>query len=107
LGLVVYLLPYMFVYNNALLLKGSLEDILLAAATGLMGVFALSCGLQGFMFRRTKIYEQIMCFVSAIALIKPGWVTDLIGVGMLGSVVFMQWPTILIDLFRRVKKPAA
>ncbi len=104
LGLVVYLLPYMFVYNNALLLKGSLEDILLAATTGIMGVFALSCGLQGFMFRRTKIYEQIMCFVSAIALIKPGWMTDLIGVTLLGSVMFLQRPAFLVDLFRRAKK---
>jgi len=105
LGLVVYLLPYMFVYNNALLLKGNVQSILLSVVTALIGVYALACGIQGYLFRETKIYERILCFAAAVTLIKPGWITDIIGVGLLGFVLCAQRPTFFIDLLRREKKP--
>jgi len=105
LGLVVYLLPYMFVYNNALLLKGNVQSILLSVVTALIGVYALACGIQGYVFRETKVYERVLCFAAAIALIKPGWITDILGVGLLGFVLCVQKPTFFIDLLRRGKKP--
>jgi TRAP transporter 4TM/12TM fusion protein len=106
LGLVVYILPYMFVYNNALLLKGDLSEIILSAITAFIGVYALACGIQGYMFRPAKIYERVLFFVAAIGLIKPGWISDLVGLGILCILSFLQRPTFIPDLFRRVKGPA-
>jgi TRAP transporter 4TM/12TM fusion protein len=106
LGLVVYILPYMFVYNNALLLKGNLSEIILSAITAFIGVYALACGIQGYMFRPAKIYERVLFFVAAIGLIKPGWISDLVGLGILAILSFMQRPTFIPDLFKRVKTPA-
>jgi TRAP transporter 4TM/12TM fusion protein len=106
LGLVVYILPYMFVYNNALLLKGDLSEIILSAITAFIGVYALACGIQGYMFRPAKIYERVLFFAAAIGLIKPGWISDLVGLGILAILAFMQRPTFIPDLFKRVKGPA-
>jgi TRAP transporter 4TM/12TM fusion protein len=106
LGLVVYILPYMFVYNNALLLKGNLSEIILSAVTAFIGVYALACGIQGYMFRPAKIYERVLFFVAAIGLIKPGWISDLVGLAILAILAFMQRPTFILDLFKRVKGPA-
>lgn len=106
LGLVVYILPYMFVYNNALLLKGDVGEIVLSAVTAFIGVYALACGIQGYMFRPAKIYERILFFVAAIGLIKPGWISDLVGLGILVFLVFMQRPAFIPDLFKRLKGPA-
>ena len=106
LGLVVYILPYMFVYNNALLLKGDLSEIILSAITAFIGVYALACGIQGYMFRPAKIYERVLFFVAAIGLIKPGWISDLVGLGILAILAFIQRPTFIPDLFKRVKAPA-
>jgi TRAP transporter 4TM/12TM fusion protein len=106
LGLVVYILPYMFVYNNALLLKGNLSEIILSAVTAFIGVYALACGIQGYMFRPAKIYERVLFFVAAIGLIKPGWISDLVGLAILAILAFMQRPTFIPDLFKRVKGPA-
>ena len=106
LGLVVYILPYMFVYNNALLLKGDPGDILLSAVTAFIGVYALACGIQGYMFRPARIYERVLFFVAALLLIKPGWISDLVGLGILVLLGFMQRPTFILDLLRRVKGPA-
>ncbi len=107
LGLVVYILPYMFVYNNALLLKGDLSEIILSAITAFIGVYALACGIQGYMFRPAKIYERVLFFVAAIGLIKPGWISDLVGLGILAILAFMQRPTFIPDLFKRAKGPAS
>jgi len=107
LGLVVYILPYMFVYNNALLLKGNLSDIILSAITAFIGVYALACGIQGYMFRPAKIYERVLFFIAAVGLIKPGWMSDLMGMGILVILAFMQRPTFIRDLFKRVKAPSS
>ncbi|MBI5967338.1 MAG: TRAP transporter permease [Deltaproteobacteria bacterium] len=105
LGLVVYILPYMFVFSPALLLKGDLGDIALAAITALIGVYALACGIQGYMFRSTKIHERIMLFIGAFSLIKPGWITDLAGIILLVIVGLMQKPTFFIELLNRARTP--
>ena len=103
LGLVVYVLPFMFVYNNSLLLYGGLWDILLSAITAFLGVFALASALQGYMFRPTKIHERILLFITAFSLIRPGWESDLVGFILLISVIFMQRPKFFIGPFKRVK----
>jgi TRAP transporter 4TM/12TM fusion protein len=107
LGLVVYILPYMFVYNNALMLKGSLGDIVSACLTALVGVYALACGIQGYMFRATRLYERILLFAAALLLIAPGFIYDLIGILILVGIGLLQRPTFIIDLFKRFKSPAA
>jgi TRAP transporter 4TM/12TM fusion protein len=101
LGLVVYILPYMFVYNNALLLKGELGEIILSAITAFIGVYALACGIQGYMLRSTRIYERILFFIAAFGLIKPGWMSDLVGLVIMGSLLLMQRPTFFFDLLKR------
>lgn len=103
LGLVVYILPYMFVYNNALLLKGTFEDIFLSAITALIGVYALACGIQGYMFRPANIIERMLFFAAALALIMPGLGFDLVGLGILVGLLFIQKPTFLGDLFKRFR----
>ena len=106
LGLVVYILPFMFVYNNALLLKGNPGDIVIAAVTAFIGVYALACGIQGYMFRSASIYERVLFFVAAFCLIKPGWGSDLVGIMILGAIAFMQKPAFLAELIKRGKRPA-
>jgi TRAP transporter 4TM/12TM fusion protein len=107
LGLVVYILPYMFVYNPSLLLKGSWGNILLAVFTALIGVYALACGIQGYMFRPATIYQRVLLFVSAFALINPGWITDLVGLAILILILFIQKPNFLLSLLNRSRGSAA
>jgi TRAP transporter 4TM/12TM fusion protein len=106
LGLAVYILPYMFVYNNALLLKGDPGEIILAALTAFIGVYALACGIQGYMFRPARIYERILFFLAALALISPWWFSDLLGTAILLGLAFIQKPTWVMDLYRRFTRPA-
>jgi len=48
IGLAVLLVPYLFAFKPALLMKGELHTILLVTFTGIIGVFLLACSTIGF-----------------------------------------------------------
>ena len=47
LGAIAFILPFFFVYGNALLLIGTVPEVILATATALIGTFCLAVGLEG------------------------------------------------------------
>jgi TRAP-type uncharacterized transport system fused permease subunit len=82
IGFAAYIVPYMFVYGPALLMRGPWYEILTAACTGLVGVLAAAASFQGYLFHwRLRVPERFFLGLSALALIKPGWKTDLLGLG--------------------------
>jgi TRAP transporter 4TM/12TM fusion protein len=74
-----FLLPYMFVYNNSLLLMGSVMNILFSILTSMIGVICLGAGIIGYVLKKTPAHERFLLFAAAFLLIKPGLITDLIG----------------------------
>jgi len=88
-----FLLPYMFVYNTSLLLMGSPADIVLAVLTSMIGIICLASGIIGYLFKETKLLERLLLFAAAFLLIKPGILTDIIGLLCVGMVVILQLRT--------------
>ncbi len=83
IGISAFLIPFMFAYGPSLLWEGSLITIITTAFSALLGVSLLSFGLQNtIMGMKTNIIESgALCAIS-LFLIKPGIVTDLIGLGI-------------------------
>ncbi|WP_158735634.1 TRAP transporter permease [Alteribacillus sp. YIM 98480] len=80
LGLVAFIIPYMFVYGPSLLGIGSPLNIMVSIVSSLIGVFALGCALQRWFWgQSTNLIIQILLFSSALILIKPGLLSDSIG----------------------------
>ena len=96
LGIAAFIVPYMFVYAPSLLAIGGLSDIIIATVTALTGVLALAAFSVGYFIRKARVPERIIFLGAALALIKPGLVTDVIGLGMLVLAILMQ-----IFLFKR------
>ena len=90
LGATGYIIPFMFVFGPALLMIGSWDRILLATITAVIGVTALAASLHGYLLRPTRLWERFFLFGAALFLIKPGWMTDLIGLGALAVVLISQ-----------------
>jgi len=78
-----FLIPYMFIYGPAMVLKGTGGEITMTIITGLMGTLSLAGAVQGWLLRKASIIERFLLLVAALALIKPGWLTDLVGFGLL------------------------
>ena len=92
-GAAGFVVPFMFAYEPALLLivkPGHWHEAVLAALTGTVGCIALAAGLYGYLARACLWWERIALIAAALLLIKPGWLSDLIGIGILGAVVALQ-----------------
>jgi len=85
-GAPAYIVPFMFVYEPALLTIGDWTTTLTGTLTATLGVILLAAGLFGYLLRPTSWWQRGVLIVAAMLLIKPGWITDLIGLG-LGLVV--------------------
>jgi TRAP-type uncharacterized transport system fused permease subunit len=86
-----FLIPFMFVYEPALLSIGEWGPIALATATAVVGVMALAASLYGYLLAPLALWQRPVLAVAALLLIKPGFITDLAGFGLLAVVLAMQW----------------
>ena len=105
LALVIFILPYMFVYNNALLMVGSPGQILQVCVTAFFGVLALACAAQNYLGGALTVVIRLAMFIGAGCLIFPGWKTDLVGLAIVGVMFAVRIPDTLhrytIGLFHR------
>jgi TRAP transporter 4TM/12TM fusion protein len=97
-----YIVPFMFAYEPALLMIGDWQTTVHAAISASIGTIALAAGMFGYLLRRCGMWERAVLVVAAVFLIKPGLVTDAIGLGLLAVVAGVQWVAL-----RRVVSRAA
>lgn len=90
IGAAGFIVPFMFVYEPAMLMIGNWWEIALAAASGTAGCVLLAAGLHGFLLRPAGWWERGLMLVAAGCLIKPGLVTDLVGIAAAGIVILWQ-----------------
>jgi len=93
LGIVTYIVPFMFIFSPVLVMIGSPAEIALATTTSLAGVLILSIGVVGRFYigiGRLSLFERLVCLASALLLMRPGSVTDIIGIGIILPLVFWR-----------------
>lgn len=86
-----FIIPYMFVYGPAMVLIGTPIEITSTLLTGLIGTLSLSASVQGWLLVRANYIERGILFFAALCLIKPGYVTDIIGISMMAIVFAFQY----------------
>jgi TRAP transporter 4TM/12TM fusion protein len=109
LAIVIFIIPFMFVYNNALLLIGSPVQIIQVCVTSFLGVLAIACAVQNYLGGKLPVLLRLALLVIGLLLIDPGWKSDLIGIPVLALIFAVRIPNTLrrftIGLFS--SKPAA
>jgi len=90
LAAAAYIVPFMFVFNPVLLMSGNLVQIILSSVSAIIGVIVLASGTMGFFILRTTIPERLLLIIAAVSLIKPGIITDTIGIGLIIVVLIKQ-----------------
>ena len=88
-----FIIPYMFVYEPALLLEGSgFAGAFFPFMAALGAVFAMSIAGEGYLFNRITLYERIIMFVSAGLLAFPGVISPVVGAWLGVEMVLAAWP---------------
>ena len=85
-----YIIPFMFIYEPSLMLIGDWFTSLTSSVTAVIGVICLAAGLQGYLLREAGWWERIALLAAALLLIKPGYITDTIGLTLLVTVFVAQ-----------------
>jgi TRAP transporter 4TM/12TM fusion protein len=85
-----YIVPFMFIYEPSLMLIGDWFESLTSSAAAVVGVMCLAAGLQGYLLREARWWERAVLVAAALLLIKPGYISDAIGLVLLAAVVFSQ-----------------
>ena len=91
IGAAVYIVPFVIAYHPALLLDGSMIEIMIAFVTGIMGVIALAIGLQGFGLRALTAVERVGALLAAAMLMWGGWKTDVAGIAIMIALCAAQF----------------
>jgi TRAP transporter 4TM/12TM fusion protein len=89
-GAAGFIVPFMFVFETSLLLIGDWFTILTSFVSATIGVICLASGLHGYLFREIRLWERLFLLAAAVLLIKPGLITDLIGLVLLACVIVNQ-----------------
>jgi TRAP-type uncharacterized transport system fused permease subunit len=92
-GAAGFIVPFMFVFEPSLLMIGDWQVISQSFVTATIGTICLAAGLFGYLFRETRIWERVFLVGAAVLLIKPGLITDLIGLGLIVIVTASQLAT--------------
>ncbi|HSR11543.1 MAG TPA: TRAP transporter permease, partial [Thermodesulfobacteriota bacterium] len=91
LAIAAFLVPYIFVYNPALLLIQTTPlQILQMIVTSVVGMIGIGAAVEGWYWTEMKWWERIPAFTSGILLIDPGTLTDIIGIVILAAVTAVQ-----------------
>jgi TRAP transporter 4TM/12TM fusion protein len=91
LGVIGFIVPFMFVYSPTLLFQGPKLDILLAVVASTIGVIALGLGFERWLWGKLNIVLSAALVAAALLLIVPGLITDLIGLGIFLFVIVLRW----------------
>jgi len=90
-----FLVPFMFTLHPdgvGLLLKGSWENIIWTTFTAAVGLAALAAGLTGWLMTKTTWLERGLLIGAGLVLVYPGLIQDLIGFGLFGLAIALQFP---------------
>jgi len=90
MGLPAFIIPYIFVYNPALLLMGKPLFLIEAVVTAILGMYLLAGAVVGFHLRKINLLERLLLTASALALLVPEVKTDILGLVVAALAIVIQ-----------------
>ena len=92
LAIAAFIVPYVFALNPAMLLVDTtIGEVILICITSLVGIFAISAALEGYVFHKMPWFLRIACAAGGLMLIYPGLVTDTAGLLLVGVSLLIQY----------------
>lgn len=89
-GAAGFIVPFMVIYEPALLMIGDWPVIIGAFVTASCGILLFAAGLHGYLITATNYWQRAVLVVAGLFLIDPGFVTDVIGAALALVVIVSQ-----------------
>lgn len=79
LAVVVFLTPFMLIFNPVLILIGPPGKIVLSFVTCIAAAYFLAAGIVGYLRRAATWWQRVLFVAGGVALLVPEWQLDLVG----------------------------
>lgn len=93
LAITAFIVPYIFAFSPEMLIIGSDKpwyEIVLLVITALCGIYIISAGMEGYMFKHMSWLERILALAGGLCMVIPGIATDAIGLALIILVFVIQ-----------------
>jgi len=90
-GLVAFIIPFLFVYQPALLLQGSVLEVLVALVSTALGIWLLSLAIEGYGRRRLRLVERLLLGLVAVTALAPDLWLSVIAVAGWAGFQLVRW----------------
>ena len=91
LAIGAFIIPYIFVFSPAMLMINTDPmGILSISMSAIIGMFAISAALEGYVFRKESIVERILFAIAGFSCVIPGYMSDVFGFIIIGSLIAYQ-----------------
>ena len=99
IGLAAFIVPFMFVYSPGLVFHGTPWEVVYSIGTSLLGILAITYGVQGRMLRELYIVERMILVVSGLLFIPYSISANGIGLFLfLALVAWQRWRSVDVSL---------
>lgn len=80
LAITAFIIPYVFALSPEILwIDTSFADVVRIVITSIVGMLALSGGLECYMFLPLKVWERLILIAGGVLLVIPSVITDVVG----------------------------
>lgn len=87
-AMVGFLVPFVFVYNPPLLLKGTWTEIAIATLQLAVGTYFLAVMVAGYFKTHLNVVERVLLFAASMSLIAPEMISSIVG-AVIGVVILV------------------
>jgi len=91
LGIGVFLIPYAFALHPALLLKGTVTEIILTAIVATIAAVAIGSGSGGYCLKKLNWVQRGMLVSGGISMVLPGYQSVAVGLALIFGSIVWQW----------------
>ena len=92
LGMPLFVLPFIFVYDPALIMEGTWPQILERVALTLVAIWAITSGFEAWIYKvgRIGVLSRIAFALGGVLILVPELTTSLGGAGVLVAVIVVN-----------------
>ena len=92
IAILAFIVPYVFLFEPALLMEGPWTQIAIRFILTLLGVIFLAGSITGWFFQSLKWRSRLFCLIAALLIISPGIQSSLIGLIFGLIITFIEIP---------------
>lgn len=91
IGAAGFIVPFMFVYEPALLMIGDWPWIVWRVIVSCIGIAMLASGLHGYLLGWMPAWQRAVAIVAAFSLVAPYLISDILGIGLAAALIAYQY----------------